>query len=971
MSKISSLQKLYLRLDTKAVQRFSSISPSPSAAPTGGAPLFGNPATTTTATASSLQTVVIKSSAHSQTRAIKSRHFSDFTGLSQLEVLGIDDLGSNLEQIAACLTACSGTLKAVTFSLSQDLARRARRSVAKPTPQDLDLGEETPDDDDDDATVSAVAAPTATAAPANDAEARKEKAVQDTVLAILFGLEKRKKKAKKVDRALDAAALRMLSVSDTEIQFLAIISKVKQQLLEKPQDVLGAEANQGLTEILDNVSADFINNNKKALSGKLKAGKSQKPSISGNKSKKTSTTQHLALSALPPQLHNLSNDELALWAEQHAHLLGDDYLEFPTHGLPPGLPIHSSLSSFPTSSSNPLPFTTSSHPLSHPHSTSSKPTSMASSPYLYGTYSSSMAGPGGAGASPAQALTAAANYAMPGDYQQMQLLLQQHKILKKQKTLLQKHKMLEELAASEKNTPGIEDLVDTLDQNLVSTSEGSATESDTDEEVPMLEETVYFPPADSGAKDKNKDNEDELDIDMEHPDMVPSADNDSDPDQEIIEEVIDNHEYDSASDPWVEASPKGKGKGKEVVKNGSVTPKKKEKGKAPANGHLTPLIKPAKGKGKKPLKSKAEKSKLDEEDMQEYLRTTHGFHIENFSLYLIPIKASIMAKALDLAFLKRLSLLGVGPQGGFWTLMGKICAESGTIQLSSIHTDDVSIAFLHAVSAFPPLESLYLMKRSSKDNDFTPTKNPGSIDDIRVFALRRHLASLKRLVINNQDNNTWDLNDIAVRLICGSAYKLLELGISIAMNEYVSLTHSICFHRQLILFQHVLLQNIPGLSCLHALHIITLRNSEQCHMATRELRKFTLDSFGHCPSLKIKYLVLHNQVLELYRKNPRRAPGFAQWFLDADVRANGPSLANIFEGLKKVASTERSEWMVEKIAAVEATPGQWAGQPADTRRRFLDEVTRRGMEMAVAKTVRFWEVDGVEMFGKTVRLGKL
>ena len=719
-----------------------------------------------------MYSIVIKSNAQSQTRAIKSRHFSDFTGLRRLEILGLDDLGSNLEQIAACLTTCSGSLKAVTLSLSQDLARRARKTVAKPASQNPDLGEETPDDD---ATVSDVAPPTTPAAPTNDAEARKEKAIQDSVLAVLFSLEKRKKQANRMDMALEAAALYLRSIDDTRNQFLEIMSKVKKQLTEKPTDLLGIEANQGLTEILDNVSADFVNANKKALAEKPKVLKPHKPSALGNKPKKFPTAQQLGLGPLPANLQNLSNDDFALWAQQHAHLLSnDDFLDLSAHGPLAGLPVHSPSSSYHPSTSSPFTIGASSQTLPHHYITSSKPASMASSPYTYSPFGNSLVGP---------ASTASTN--MPSDYH-MLLLHQHHKHHKKQKLLLQKQKKeLQQIAALEKKTAEMEGYMDAFDNNPVSSSEGSDTLSDTEEEGPMPEENVFFPPGETSAKDK----EDEMDIDMEHPDVFPTAENDSDPDQEMVDEVVDDQDYDSAelSDPWTEASAKSKGKGKEVVKSGSISPKKKGKGKAPANGHLSGWKALAKGKGKKVPRSKAEKNKMDEDDMQEYLRTTHGFQIEDFSLYLIPIKASVMAKALDLAFLRRLTLLGVGPQGGFWTLMGKIHAEAGTIQLSSIHTDDVSVAFLHAVSTFPPLESLYLMKRSSKDGDFTPTKNPGAIDDIRVFALRRHLASLQRLVINNQDNTSWDLNEPAVRLICGSGYKLLELGISIAMNEYVSL----------------------------------------------------------------------------------------------------------------------------------------------------------------------------------------
>ena len=678
----------------------------------------------------------------------------------------MDDLGSNLEQIAACLAASSGTLRSITFSLSQDLARRARKPVPKPAPQNPELGEDSPDDD---ATVSEAAPTPAPAASSNDAEARKEKAVQDSVLAVLFGLEKRKKKAKNVDKALDTAASRMLSIYDTQNAFVEIISQIKKNLIERPTDPIGTEASQDLHEILDKVIASYIGANRRSLAAKTSVLKPNKPSATG-KPKKTSTVTQSPFGMLPAQFSNMTNEDLALWAHQNSHLLGEDYLDFSVNGPLPSLAVPSSSSSYIPTTSNPFTtsFGASTHTLPHHLPTSSKPASMASSPYTYGPYTSSV-GPSNS-----------SSY-LPDHQMQMILLEQQQK--KHHKILLNKQKKDLQLAEFQKQKAQMEEYAAShgigVGNTTMSESEDSGTQSETEDEIPVLDETVFFP----AAEDEPKDKDDGLDIDMEHPDVIPSVENDSDPDQEIVDDM----DYDSAelSDLWTETSSKGKGKGKEILKNRSISPAKK--GKSPANGHPVSSKAPVRGKGKKALKSKVEK-KMDEDDMQEYLRTTHGFHLEDFSLYLVPIKASIMAKALDLSFLKRLSLLGVGPQGGFWTLMGKIHAEAGTIRLQSIQTDDVSMAFLHAVSTFPPLENLYLMKRGSKDTDFSSTKNPGAIDDIKVFALRRHLVSLKRLVINNQDSTTWDLNDSTVRLICGSGYKLIELGVSMAMDQYVSVT---------------------------------------------------------------------------------------------------------------------------------------------------------------------------------------
>ena len=99
-------------------------------------------------------------------------------------------------------------------------------------------------------------------------------------------------------------------------------------------------------------------------------------------------------------------------------------------------------------------------------------------------------------------------------------------------------------------------------------------------------------------------------------------------------------------------------------------------------------------------------------------------------------------------------------------------------------------------------------------------------------------------------------------------------------------------------------------------------------------------------------------------------PGRAQSVMDADLKPSDPSLANMFDNLRKVTPADRVEWLTEKLAAVEATPGQWGSQYGIVRRRFFEEVQRRGNEVAVAKTLKFWDVEGVEMFKKKVRVGK-
>lgn len=56
---------------------------------------------------------------------------------------------------------------------------------------------------------------------------------------------------------------------------------------------------------------------------------------------------------------------------------------------------------------------------------------------------------------------------------------------------------------------------------------------------------------------------------------------------------------------------------------------------------------------------------LNSTQMSEYVRTTRGLTLESLSLYMIPIKASVLSRAIDLHVLQSITLLNVGTQSPF------------------------------------------------------------------------------------------------------------------------------------------------------------------------------------------------------------------------------------------------------------------------------------------------------------------
>ena len=83
--------------------------------------------------------------------------------------------------------------------------------------------------------------------------------------------------------------------------------------------------------------------------------------------------------------------------------------------------------------------------------------------------------------------------------------------------------------------------------------------------------------------------------------------------------------------------------------------------------------------------------------------------------------------------------------------------------------------------------------------------------------------------------------------------------------------------------------------------------------------------------------------------------------------------SSLLEDFKKMLPMG-SDFIMEKVAEIEArtdkTPTADRGE-TEARKRLHDEFLRKGNEMAVAKTLKFWDVDGVEMFRKRIRVGRL
>jgi hypothetical protein len=170
--------------------------------------------------------------------------------------------------------------------------------------------------------------------------------------------------------------------------------------------------------------------------------------------------------------------------------------------------------------------------------------------------------------------------------------------------------------------------------------------------------------------------------------------------------------------------------------------------------------------------------------MKEYIRSTRGFGLRTLAIYLIPIKASVLSKAIDITVLKRITLLNVGPQAPFWILAKE--NKTSPLPLQKIHTDNVTPHFLTLASQLDTLKELFMLERNSKvpEYSFAP-KTTVTVDQIRKLVLKKHIGTLQKLMIKNENDYTWDANEQVIKLLCKRGKLLEELAVSFGVRAVV------------------------------------------------------------------------------------------------------------------------------------------------------------------------------------------
>ncbi|KAL9586024.1 MAG: hypothetical protein Q9212_001169 [Teloschistes hypoglaucus] len=337
----------------------------------------------------------------------------------------------------------------------------------------------------------------------------------------------------------------------------------------------------------------------------------------------------------------------------------------------------------------------------------------------------------------------------------------------------------------------------------------------------------------------NELGDESLDVDMIHPDEDPTEVIE---DQEILSDAEDEKEVDGASADLpsprkrvrFEASKKMTG----ANRSGSVSPEKSDLAKTDSTARR--------------------QEQSPEEAMQAWIREKHGYQLEEVKLYWIPMRAPILARALDLAMLRRITLLNTGPQDGFWMILAGFQSRQGSLGLKSIHTDNVTKSFLRFTKSFHGLTELFLHDRVDKTKTDAAASQPKiTITEIRQQALRKHFKTLEKLMLKNENDSGWDLDAKTIILLSSKGGNLVELAVSLGVLNF-----------------HHLMQNLPSLKHLQALHLLAVRGASSGGLPHLEYLNSTVDNLSHNSSSRVKYVAVDNMLCQLQRRTSQSVRKF-------------------------------------------------------------------------------------------------
>lgn len=674
------------------------------------------------------------------------RAFSGFKSLNTLEIMGIPNLEC-LPEIAQCIKASSASLKSITLTLSAELAKKARKPTTTAVP--AAAADEATDSelDDDEDLLDEPPYPNASAPqPANEADIREEKLAQEGILATVFDLQDLAQAGKKLEKKLSLSGGRCLEEQDAQALQSRIDSLMK--LLQdgrippsndpSPQ-AYRLEKFRMLREIADLYISTHGGSSKKST----KTAAKPHPRNEAKKSFASSKPLNPLASGFKPsgfnsQLTGLM-DDLSTMPDLAIPTLANT-VKSPSYGMPtsyfhevnspldgPPPPPVAGMASGKFLSAD-VPSFASSYAGSYP-----APPSVASGPVFPFGYSHNGSGnqTPNLNSSMYQSFANGLGSSQPMFSPPVGLAFSN-----------QSTTMLTSKPPKAKKHP--QKKVEPAKKKSVTSSDA---ESDTESKMQRSSRPLFSVKPDDEPCDT-------MDVDIEHPD------------EDMTDPGEDHETIDGIEDINVH-TPRKRFK---IRESDSPPSNAANRGSPSATGADQ-------------VSSVATLTAADA--MQDYIRTKHGLQLEELRLHWIPMRASIVGRALDLTSLQRITLLDVGPQDAFWALLVRLTSLDNRITFKSIHTDNVSFAFSKFLATFGGLEELFMHERNSKTDP--DSASLVDITGMRKLALTWHIGTLKRLMIRNDRDESWDVDTKTLQFLALKGHALKELAFSLKMPTYVRL----------------------------------------------------------------------------------------------------------------------------------------------------------------------------------------
>ncbi|KAL8942940.1 MAG: hypothetical protein Q9216_001355 [Gyalolechia sp. 2 TL-2023] len=719
------------------------------------------------------------------------RELSGFKQLSSLSLLGISSL-DYLDEISGCLKASTTSLKSLALSLSHETAQKARKvSAAAPPPVDDATSDDEEDDELIDPPTPPPPPPATTPLPAlptrTEADVRKEKQAQEAILAKIFDMEQQNNRSKKLERNL------ILSTSKQDPQnginnALRDVKAIAQKLSEVGSgDPNDPSTDRETIEMVHKATAQYLNKNP-AVSKGPSSGKS----VSSSFTETTAPPKALpsvASSALPEIMalaQNLSSSKSGGASDPVGSSINWD--------------VYKAIQDI--AKNKDIDLNSLLEEAINGHG---------------GDSISPWTPPGASSLQDHSQSNAPSGFSSPGATTPLNELEPSLSHPKIQQLALFNKQLASSGLTKGQNPPDL-----TQNSDLMTQQNGSKT--------PPASAQPDIPPP---AAPTNQPTDDSGDVDMSHPDEDPSE---VIADQEMISDEEENGEEDVEEAGM--QSPRKRVRFEALKKAEGM--EESEATASQTNGHI----------GIDDANPEQEQS--PEEVMQAWIREAHGYQLEEVKLHWIPIRAGILSRAIDLSVLKRITLLNCGSQDGFWMILAGFQARQGTIAIKSIHTDNVSKSFLRFLKSFEGLTELFMHERKKNQSEAAAASSQPklSVTEIRRQGLRKHIRTLKRLMIKNEHDSSWDLDAVTITLLSTKGSSLIELAVGLGALPF-----------------HQLMQNLSALKSLQALHLLAIRGSTDVTLSHLEYLNVVVDNLSHHQSMRVKYVAIDNIISMIQRRS--------------------------------------------------------------------------------------------------------